>query len=240
MQSIRSFGPFLAACIAVSVIPGSTTAERRRLHPVVSTDSVITLPAGSVIAAEGDSITYGQDASASGGRPPINDGVLGRSISPFPETLAVRLQRCPVVNRGYPGDRSVEGLVRWQDASPTDLTILMFGTNDAMNRPLGAQGPVNVQTFRFTLTELIERRRRAGSHVVLITPPPIAYPELNALIDPYREEVQAIGERMGLLVVDAGEALQDVETILAPDGVHLSPEANRELADTLATVLRCG
>jgi len=116
----------------------------------------------------------------------------------------------------------------------------MFGTNDALIRPLGTPGPVSVETFRFTLNELVERRRRAGSHVILITPPPIENRELDPLIDPYRREVRAAGEQMGLRVVEAGAALRDVASIWAPDRVHLSPEANRELAATLATVIRCG
>jgi len=122
MHHAKPLRTLLVSCLVLASIIGAMTAGRTAMLPVVSDGSTITLPAGSVIAAEGDSITYGQDTSATGGQPPINDGVLGRSISPFPETLAAQLGRCAVVNRGYPGDRSVEGLVRWQNEAATELT----------------------------------------------------------------------------------------------------------------------
>ena len=81
---------------------------------------------GSTIVTEGDSLTYGMDVSSAGVPTQINGAPQTRSITPFPETLAEQLRGCAtVVNHGYPGDRSVDGLVRWQAPSHANVTILM-------------------------------------------------------------------------------------------------------------------
>lgn len=201
---------------------------------------VIELPRGAVVTAEGDSLTYGMDATPEGGRPAINGAGLLRSTSPYPEALQTLLPACSIKNLGYPGDRSVDGLVRWQDVPPPQLALLMYGSNDALNNGMASSGRVNLDTFRFVFTELVERRRRAGAQVVVIIPPPIGNPGVDGLIAPFRKALYAIAARLEVPVVDSPEILRRVEPLWTTDGIHLSAAANRRLAQALASVIKCG
>ncbi|OQP84603.1 hypothetical protein BTR14_18395 [Rhizobium rhizosphaerae] len=200
----------------------------------------IRIPAGGSISAEGDSLTYGMDASPAGRQTQINGATFPRSQHPYPETLAELLGGCArVVNRGFPGDRSVDGLVRWQAVSGDHLVIMMYGSNDALNYGGAPTGIVSLDMFHAVMRLMIERRQAQGAQVLLLVPPPIGDPQADARIAPYREVVRALGREKDLLVIDPRQALTPGAPVFTPDWVHLSAEANIAIAKAIAAHLRC-
>ena len=205
-----------------------------------SLETHVTIHAGDVIVAEGDSLTYGQDSSDAGQKlsEPFNGSMNPRSISPYPETLQKLLKdQVTVVNHGYPGDRTTEGLARWKNAAPAALTLIMFGTNDCWNFGGYPSGKLNPVEFRNALKELVERRQQNGSQVILLTPPPIYDSSYDRGLLPYRVAVKDVARETGSIVEDTGKDLHSVEQIWT-DGVHLSPEANQKIAAAIAEHIR--
>lgn len=185
------------------------------------------------VNAEGDSLTYGQDETAAGQDTQINGAGQKRSPTPWPESLQTALGfllpgAAPEVrNRGFPGDRTVEGLNRWLGATGGDVTIMMYGTNDANNYGGYPDGPLSVQTYQDNLGALIERRRAQGQQVILLGPPPIQDATGTRRIRANTEAARTIAQRYGAIFVDTAELLAGLPAAVPiwSDGVHLSPQA---------------
>ncbi|MCZ4428957.1 SGNH/GDSL hydrolase family protein [Agrobacterium sp. SOY23] len=192
----------------------------------------VSLKPGSKIVFEGDSLTYGFDEAEMNGAPKINNGWARRSQTPYPEEVGKSLPGVQIVNHGFPGDRSIDGIKRWASSSNGDLTVLMYGTNDAGN--FGKlERTLTTQEFHANLQNLIDRRISAGSKVILVTPPPIADSAVDAGVERYRDVVRNTAQARNMALVEAPQALADVATKWV-DGLHLSPAANQSLAKALA------
>jgi lysophospholipase L1-like esterase len=225
----------LVCLIASSFWAATTPSLSDELAP-----SSVGIPRGGLVAAEGDSLTYGMDISNAGIQTQINGATQARSISPYPETLADQLRGCAhVANRGFPGDRSVDGLVRWQAAAPANFTILMYGSNDALNNGGAATGPITVETFKSVMELLAKRRLQTGGKVLLLSPPPIGNAHLEKLIDPYRAAVRDTARGLGIGFMDTGEMLKGVSPVWTKDQVHLSPSANIAIATSTSRLIDC-
>lgn len=189
------------------------------------------------IACYGDSLTYGQDTSATGTGSPINGATQSRSPNPYPEALATSLTTigfsASVINRGYPGDTSSDGLTRWASASATDVAIIMYGTNDAMN--YGGTGLVSVDDFRKNISSMIERERAKGAVVILMSPPNVAERIANAKIAPYRAQIKYLADAYSLTYIDASQQIETM-TKLWTDNVHLTSFAYNELGWHIASL----
>ncbi len=185
-----------------------------------------------VIVTEGDSLTYGQDTTSATKRPGINGAVQTRSVTPYPETLNRLLgPKYQVVNHGFPGDRTVDGLRRWPENQAGNVVVLMYGTNDALNFGGNPEGTITPAEFGKNLTKIINRRRQAK--IVLIPPPPLQDEGLDSKLQPYRAAVQRIAKVRG------------IQTVVIPrmagmwtDAVHLSPKANVWIARHVAQAIR--
>ena len=208
-------------------------------HAAQQGADLIRLGMGSIIVVEGDSLTYGYDASLSGITNSINGSTQPRSRSPYPETLGSLVSACAsVVNHGFPGDRSVDGLVRWQDSTPSDVAILMYGTNDALNFGQSPTGRVNLETFRAVLSLLVTRRRNQGAKSIIMAPPPIKNSVSDKLLAPFRASAQQVAVREGVKFIDTTALLTGVVEPWT-DGVHLSALANLRIAESLAAIVSC-
>lgn len=189
------------------------------------------------IACYGDSLTYGQDTSATGTGSPINGASQSRSPNPYPESLATSLSTigfsATVFNRGYPGDSSADGVTRWASASATDVAIIMYGTNDAMN--YGGTGLVSVDNFRRNISTIIERERDKGAAVILMSPPNVAERIANAKIAPYRAQMKYLSDAYSIPFIDSAEQI-DTITKLWTDNVHLTSFAYNELGWHIASL----
>lgn len=189
------------------------------------------------IACYGDSLTYGQDTSPTGTGSPINGASQNRSPNPYPESLATSLTTigfsATVLNRGYPGDTSADGITRWASASATDVAIIMYGTNDAMN--YGGTGLVSVDNFRRNISSMIEREREKGAAVILMSPPNVAERIANAKIAPYRAQMKYLADSYDIPFIDAAEQIETI-TKLWVDNVHLTSFAYNELGWHIAAL----
>ncbi|ELE9731691.1 hypothetical protein RM401_000625 [Enterobacter kobei] len=189
------------------------------------------------IACYGDSLTYGQDTSSTGTGSPINGATQSRSPNPYPESLATSLTTigfsATVINRGYPGDTSADGLARWASASATDVSIIMYGTNDAMN--YGGTGLVSVDDFRKNISSMIERERAKGAVVILMSPPNVAERIANAKIAPYRAQMEYLAKAYSIPYIDSA---QQIETMTKQwtDNVHLTSFAYNEMGWHIAAL----
>lgn len=205
-----------------------------RLAPAFAQDAPIVLPKGATIVAQGDSLTYGQDTGPTGQRDPINDAPERRSASPYPETLEADLgHEVRVENRGYPGDRTVDGLARWAGRPSGDLVILLYGTNDCANFGHRPGGPISLDAYRQNLRALIARNKGAGTKILLVTPPSLANLDLDRRLEFYRAAMRQVARETETPVVDGPEALKDVPHPWI-EGVHLSPEGYQALARHIA------
>lgn len=190
-------------------------------------------PGKTVVVAEGDSLTYGYDTTTAGSQPPINQASQTRSPTPYPETLGRLLgQSFEVVNHGFPGDRTREGLSRWSAPSGADIAILMYGTNDCLNYGGYPDGPLPLVQFRRNLQQMIARRRQEGARVVLVQPPALQDQGAEARLRPCRRALDDVGRATRTRVV------APPRTVGWTDGVHLSPASYRAIAALLAPVVR--
>lgn len=191
----------------------------------------VNLTPGSVIAFEGDSLTYGLDWNGKG--PPINTSGDKRSPSPFPETLGGLLgSEIGVVNHGFPGDNSSDGLTRWSSSPTTSVTILMYGTNDAGNHGRRLSGSVPPKLYNRNLRKLAYRRLNAGGQVIIMTPPPIEDPASERRLELYRIESRNVAHDLGLLLFETALSLRSIDPKWI-DGLHLTEAANIAIAAEL-------
>lgn len=212
--------------------PTPTPIPEPEPDPTPEPVPVLTLRVGATISAEGDSITYGQDTSSALTLPPINGAVQTRSVTPWPETLAAQLGQITVVNRGFPGDRTNDGLERWKSAAAPDLAIIAYGVNNWGNYGGYADGITTVDIYRRELYALIERRQRQGAQVLVLAPVPVEAGPNGLPLAPLSDYVGASRE----VAAQAGAAWLNPAAALATvaqpytDTIHLSPAANLAIA----------
>jgi lysophospholipase L1-like esterase len=191
------------------------------------------------IACYGDSITYGQDTSATGVATQINGASQTRSQAPYPESLDESLNFAgftggvTVINRGFPGDTSLQGLTRWKSASATDVSILMYGHNDANN--YGGTGLVTLVNFRRNMSLIIEREIAKGAAVIILSPPNVANTTQNNKIRPFAQALKQLADEYSIPYVDAVQQIATISNVWT-DGVHLTSFAYCELGWNLAAL----
>lgn len=213
--------------------PGETRAAAP-LNLTISLPPKTVLSKGALIVCEGDSLTYGQDTNGGTGVP-INGAPQARSTTPYPETLAGLLD-AKVVNHGFPGDRTSEGLSRWKgSAERPDLTVLMYGSNDWHNFGGYEDGPLPVKMYKENLTALVKRRQMQGSQVIVLSPPPTRIP-LGDGLDAYVAASREVAAQVGVPWLDTGLMLREVEAAYSDD-VHLNAAGYQAIARGLRAYL---
>lgn len=192
------------------------------------------------IACEGTSLTYAQQ-DPTGSRPAINGAGQKRSAVDYPTFFQNTLVQAgftvsALYHRGFPGDTTIEGLTRWATAGATDLAMIEYGTNDAINAGGYPHGPVSLVAYEQNLELIITRRILAGVAVVVIGAPPIADSFANQKLGPYRDVARRVAERYGCPFIDLFQLLRSV-TNLWTDGLHLSTFAYAEWGAMAAAVV---
>jgi lysophospholipase L1-like esterase len=215
---------YAALCLALVVLfVGDAAASGFALS--------LDLSPGSRVAFERDSLIYGQDETQAGRLAPVNGGGQGRSGSPLPEHLGELLEhRIEIDNRG---DRTIDGLQRWRHVEEVAVVFLMYGTIDAMNFASHSGGTLSLPDYATNLRELVNRRRSAGTKVILTTSPPIGVLEWDVRVSPYRTEAKCVAAELDVPILDTSEVLSGIADKWA-DGLHLNERSLNMLAQFLS------
>lgn len=175
----------------------------------------------------GDSITAGK-SMPEGGR---WTSILQESLSEAGEVS------WDVYNRGVPGETIAQGLDRFEkDVEPLlpAVTLIEFGLNDASFHA-GREIPrTGLAEFRETLKETARKILHHGGTPVAVVNhrvdpdriDPVSGRQTSRDLAPYQQAIRdlASGERLVLVDVEAGFGQQ--QSLLAPDGIHLSAEGH--------------
>lgn len=164
-----------------------------------------------------------------------------------------------VINLGVGGNNTQLLLNRISDVTNQNpnLTIIMVGTNDAVNT--GAYIPVDI--YKTNLTSIVTQIKNAGSAVVLISIPPVidaikkashdyvpiygdeSLFDLNVDILPlYRAKMVEVASEQGVVYVDGlapfttnGDPKTDASSWITSDGTHLKTAGYGAIATALLT-----
>lgn len=170
------------------------------------------LPAGAVVLAFGDSLTYGTGADSGQSYPAVLTTLVGRRV----------------INAGVPGEVSAEGRARLPtllDEHRPQLLILCHGGNDLLRKH-------DEQELARNLRAMVEAARSRGIAVVLVgVPAPgllLNVPELYAAL---AKEQQLPYEAEALRTILGDRALKS-------DPIHPNAEGYRQFAQRLHALLR--
>jgi lysophospholipase L1-like esterase len=204
---------------------------------------------GSVrIVAFGDSITNGVGLAEVSEADTFRD-IVRRELN---ERLGSTVE---VLNAGVNGDVVTLAIGRLErdvlDRVP-DIVTVMFGGNEAgFYRPETdgfAETPrVAREAFAATVAEIVDRTRKAGVTVVLMTCPPMtdrywgvhldAYQQhgINFLVKRYAQAMRDVAAEMNAELIDVYHAFEENPATLDyfPDGLHPDARGHRVIADLL-------
>ncbi|MBE7177009.1 MAG: SGNH/GDSL hydrolase family protein [Mucilaginibacter polytrichastri] len=189
------------------------------------------------IACEGTSLTYGQNVTEKDITPAPTGypAASKRSVLPYPAALKAALsaanRKANVVSRGFPGDRTTEGLKRWADSTSASLTIIEFGTNDAYNFAGYSDGTVDTAHFHANLNTMVQRRLAQKSWVILCLPPDLSVGSKDLV--PYRSVIRQVAKQYEVPVFDVQAGLNGIGNIWS-DMVHLNNKAYKKWGEDIA------
>jgi len=165
-------------------------------------------PAGDVLVALGDSLTYGQGAG-------LNES--------YPEHLAELVGR-PVINEGVNGNTTADALRRIKSitAKKPAIVFITLGGNDILRR-------LPVETTRDNLQQIFRKLHATGAMVVYgaVNPPLISGKRTKAIKELCRKE--------GVLYIES--IMQGLwnDTELMSDTIHPNGDGYRILAERFHT-----
>ncbi|MFM2618566.1 SGNH/GDSL hydrolase family protein (plasmid) [Vibrio alginolyticus] len=200
-----------------------------------------------IFKAFGDSLTYGFDLTGSGN--PINGSTDARAATPYPESLADSLGafygvKPIILNRGYPGDTSKSWKERWGSYESSDVTLIMYGTNDALSDGDG-NPKVSVAEYKSHLRDLIVREKINGTPCVVLLQSPellnsndnISAVQFRARnLHSYRKATQELGDEFGLPVVRTSEFVSWMGSFAYSDNTHYNRYGYNEIGFNLAAL----
>jgi len=188
------------------------------------------------IACEGTSLTYGQNQP--GVLPGINGAGQQRALYQYPSTLQITLHsegiNANVINRGFPGDRTIEGLTRWRDSTVADVCIVEYGTNDAFNFGGYPSGPLTIPAFTDSLSKIVKRRLEQGAWVIIASPTDLNPP--NPMFNNYKAAILAVAQNYDLRIFDVEKSVITGNSDYF-DGVHLTALAYQKWGIDIAPLL---
>lgn len=225
--------------IGTQQIPGKQLHALQRLNMSRYAEKVARDSAAITIVCRGDSLTYGEDTTVAPTPADPNPTPSGRvhtktrAATPYPQALQGYLQQAfsstvTVINQGYSGDNTKLGWGDWNTNVNSDLTIIMYGTNDAAE---GFSPYQSISDYVLYYKKIIARELVKGTPVVMITPPPQKQYGGNVrLLDAYRQAAFNIAEQYGIPVLDGVEVFYGVDSTRFSDNVHFREEGYKYLA----------
>lgn len=200
------------------------------------------------ICCQGDSLVYGHDTTSVDKRPadttPCPDGsmhIQTRASISYPEALQQYLgniygsDKVTVINRGYSGDWIKRSYERWYTSHNSDITILMFGTNDSRASWVPDDIRGNLDDYISWYEQLIIREIIWGKGVIILTPPKLG--NANDLdIESFRLALNAMAEKYGVPVVDSAEFTANYSISIYSDGTHFNGNGYSVFASKIAAL----
>lgn len=122
-------------------------------------------------------------------------------------------QESRVINGGYPGDTTVDLIVRMPSfyEENLDWAVVMIGTNDMIN----ARKMISYESFMTNLEHIVEGFKKRAVQVALVSPPPVdtvyllerhdrsSFTELpNTKLDSVQRMMHSLADEMGVYFVD--------------------------------------
>lgn len=234
-------GTTLVTCVATDSV------GQRRTCAFSVTLTPLRLNAVTFLAF-GDSLTEGQNGNAIVGPCSLDAGVqCVDTANAYPTVLARLLkdefptQNVSVVNAGIGGERVEEGLARLPGVlaqQRPDALLLLEGFNN-----LGRDGASGVSEIVDTLRRDIRVAKQAEVAFVFVstlTPPGPGFRALDReLIEEVNAELRRVVPIEGAILVDSYPLFLGREsTLIASDGLHLTPAGNQVLAESFFTAIR--
>lgn len=154
------------------------------------------------------------------------------------DLLTLRSPAAPPVinNQGACGDTAAGGRARLrhllEDGGP-DLALIQFGINDAF-------GGISHEAFRRDLESLIctFREARPDGEVILVPAPPLAWPEDDAQVEPFRIAAASAAATQGARLAPVDELFRrDHPGAYLADGIHPSEKGHAWIAAAVLQVL---
>ena len=200
------------------------------------------------LVAFGDSITRGYALRPGEGWVELLPALIKKEFTN--KTVAV-------FNAGVNGNTSAEGVARLEAdvlAHMPGLVLVEFGGNDAAHDARA----VSVDAFERNLLATAEKVRASGGDVVLVTFPPVInewhstrsdsyykkWGGIDQCVEQYRQRTREVAKRLGCPLLDLDALLRkrmaekDRELYFNRDGVHLTPEANKQIASEVVKFLK--
>lgn len=205
-------GPLIALA-AIALLPSQALAANK-----------ISIPSGSTIVTDGDSLTVGVDHYEATG-PVI--------VAPYPAQLQSLLGHgVKVRNVAVEGYRTTDILNRGTPARGAAV-VLMVGSNDSENYGQLQGGYVFDGEYRDYLTKIVGRYQALGAKVIVVTPPPVRSADEQDRIQVYRDIALSVAADTGSVGIDLAPVLADLGDP-TQDGVHLKPAAYAAIARAVA------
>lgn len=196
----------------------------------------------------GDSLTYGHDTTSADIRPadPVAcpDGshhVQTRASISYPEALQEYLRtvygndKVNVINRGYSGDYLGDSYTRWYTKHDSDVTILMYGTNDASASYVPADIRGNIEDYINWYEQTIIREILWGNAVVILTPPKLMASDSAPLLA-FSLALKTMADKYGVPVVDSAEFTSNYPSTIYSDGTHFNASGYRVFASKVSAL----
>jgi lysophospholipase L1-like esterase len=198
------------------------------------------------ITCRGDSLTYGE-ATNTGTQPadstPTQSGRVHnkpRASVTYPQRLQSSLQSVfantiTVVNQGYSGDNTFNGYNDWEASVDSDITFIMYGTNDAAD---GFSPYQTIDNYVKYYELIIRRELDFGSAVVVMLPPQQKQFSTNTrLLNAYRNSARKLADKYGCVCVDMAEAIRGCDSSIFDDNAHFKTEGYAKIAEAVASVV---
>lgn len=187
------------------------------------------------ICCMGNSLTNGQDTISSNKRPVTSDTthVSGEPTSSqeiasktYPEALRNNLkftfgQQVNVINRGYSGDWVKAGYERYNKKHNSDLTILMYDTNDSRASWVPADIRGNLKEFIQWYEQLIIREILWGKGVIILKAPKLASAS-DLDVDTFRNALDLLGKKYCVPVIDSELFMRNYDSSIYCDTTHFN------------------
>lgn len=201
-----------------------------------------------VINCFGDSLTYGQDTTSTTGdlQPGINGSTATRALYQYPEALGAAMTKAgfnvTVNNYGFPGDTSVQGRTRFPAAVPSDISFVMFGTNDAT--AVSGSPTTSPADYKTAMDYIIRREQVKGAFVILLKPPRLKQSNLAGAnvqrqmwIRTFESTIEQLAEQYSIPVADVDDLIGYRGAEIYSDDVHFNKYGYNDWGWNLSALL---